>query len=354
MGCEKKRRRLGAVYSMTNTAPINEIIAFRRSRNGILTRINAFETGGSGSGEAIVDPLASQGSIILSRWGRFLFAVNAGSNSISSFRVSRLGELTLVDVVASGGVRPNSLTVFGDLLYVTNFGDNNNASNITGFRVEMDGSLTLIAGSTHALSTTSAQPACVVFSPDGSQVVVSEKNNNRLSVFQVNSDGTLTGPTVNNSSGTSPFGSVFLSFGPLLNVEAGTNALSSYELDANGVLTIISGSILNFQSASCWVSKSRFEHFAYVSNTGSHTIAIYRIGNGGTLSIADITYSTFRAMGAPIDNGVSRDGRNFYALNGNQGSISVFNIGRHGRLTRIQVLKNTGLPEVGAQGLAVF
>jgi len=353
MHCKKKRRRIGAVYSMTNAAVDNEVIAFRRGRNGKLIRINAYQTGGNGTGEAIIDPLASQGSIILSSHGRFLFVVNAGSNSISSFRVSRHGELTLVDVEPSGGVRPNSLAIFGSLLYVTNVGNAANASNITGFRVEINGSLTVIAGSTHALSTITAQPACVVFSPDGSQVVVSELNNNLLSVFQVNGDGTLTGPVINNSNGAGPFGSVFLRKGPLLNTEAGANALSSYSLADNGVLSVISGSVQNFQAATCWVSKSKWEHFAYTSNTGSHTITIYRIGDCGTLTAVDIVYSTFRAQGAPIDSGVSWDGRNFYVLNGNQGSISVFRIGKHGRLIRIQVIKDTGLPEVGAQGLAV-
>jgi len=353
MGCVKRRRHVGAVYSMTNAAANNEVIAFRRRRNGTLTRINAYPTGGSGTGEAIVDPLGSQGSLILSHHGRFLFVVNAGSDSISSFRVSRRGELTLINTEPSGGVRPNSLAVFGSLLYVTNVGNAANASNITGFRVGFDGSLTLIAGSTHALSTATALPACVVFSPDGSQVVVSERNTNILSVFHVNIDGTLTGPTVNNSSGAGPFGSVFLRRGALLNAEAGANALSSYSLADNGVLSIISGSVQNFQSATCWVSKSRSEHFAFTSNTGSHTITIYRIGLGGTLTARDIVYSTFRAQGAPIDNGVSRDGRDFYALNGNQGSISVFRIGRNGRLIRLQVIKDTGLPEIGAQGLAV-
>lgn len=350
MGC--KKRLPGVVYSMTNAAPSNEVVAFHRSRKGFLTRTNAYETGGSGTGEAIVDPLSSQGSLIISPWGRFLFAVNAGSDSISSFRVSPRGRLSLADVEPSGGIRPNSLAVFGNLLYVTNVGDVTHTSNITGFRVGFDGSLTFI--STHALSTTSAQPACVVFSPDGSQIVVSELNNNNLSVFQVNNDGTLTGPTNNTSSGAGPFGSVFLSYGPLLNAEAGDNALSSYGLADSGVLSVISGSVKNFQAASCWVSKSRHEHFAYVSNTGSHTITTYHIGTGGTLSVADIVYSTFRAQGAPIDNGVSKDGRNFYALNGNQGSISVFRIDKHGRLIRLQVLKDTGLPEVGAQGLAVL
>ena len=353
MGCVKRRRRVGAVYSMTNAAANNEVIAFRRRRNGMLTLINTYPTGGSGTGEAVVDPLGSQGSIILSNHGHFLFVVNAGSDSISSFRVSRRGELTLINTEPSGGVRPNSLAVFGNLLYVTNAGNTVTASNIAGLRIGIDGSLSLIAGSAHALSTSGAKPACVVFSPDGSQVVVSEQNNNRLSVFHVNIDGTLTGPTINNSSGAGPFGSVFLSTGSLLNAEAGTNALSSYALAANGVLSIISGSVLNFQSATCWVSKSRWEHFAYTSNTGSHTITIYRIGFDGTLTVRDIVYSTFRAQGAPIDNGVSRDGRNFYALNGNQGSISVFRIDRQGRLIRLQVIKDTGLPELGAQGLAV-
>jgi len=352
MNCRKKKRRVGAVYTMTN-AVNNEVIAFRRGRNGILTRINAYETGGSGTGQGIIDPLGSQGSIILSPWGRFLFVVNAGSNSISSFRIGYHGELSLVDVEPSGGVRPNSLTAFGNLLYVTNQGDASNPSNVTGFRVEFGGSLTLIAGSTQALSTPNANPSCIVFSPHGHKLVVSELNNDRLSVYLVNNDGTLIGPTVNNSSGAGPFGSVFLSKGVLLNTEAGTNALSSYDVSANGVLTPISPSVLNFQSATCWVAKSKYEHFAYTSNTGSHTITIYRIGNGGTLTVADIVYSTFRAQGAPIDSGVSWDGRNFYVLNGNQGSISVFRIGKHGRLIRIQVLKNTGLPEIGAQGLAV-
>lgn len=355
MHCKRKRRRIGAVYTMTNAAVNNEVIAFRRGRNGKLTRINAYNTGGSGTGAAVVDPLVSQGSIILSRRGSFLFVVNAGSNSISSFRVNLHGELTLVDVEPSGGVRPNSLAIYGNLLYVTNFGDaaNNIASNVTGFRVGIDGSLSLIAGSTHALSTAAAQPTCVVFSPNGSLIVVSEVNNNRLSAFLVNGDGTLTGPIINSSNGAGPFGSVFLSTGPLLNTEAGTNALSSYNVAANGVLSVISGSVQNFQSATCWVSLSKREHFAYTSNTGSHTITIYRVRNAGSLTVVDIVYSTRDALGAPIDNGVSRDGRNFYALNGNQGSISVFRIGRHGKLIRIQVIYDTGLPEIGAQGLAV-
>ncbi|HBQ87385.1 MAG TPA: hypothetical protein DD811_13045, partial [Syntrophomonas sp.] len=103
------QKLVGMVYAMTNSAAGNKVIAFRRGANGRLTRVKAYETGGRGTGKAQVDPLASQGSLILSRGGGFLFAVNAGSNSISSFRVANSGRLTLVNVVPSGGVKPNSI-----------------------------------------------------------------------------------------------------------------------------------------------------------------------------------------------------------------------------------------------------
>jgi len=43
------------------------------------------------------------------------------------------------------------------------------------------------------------------------------------------------------------------------------------------------------------------------------------------------------AAGLPIDVGVSQDGRNFYTLNGNQGTISVFHINNDGNLVRLQI-----------------
>ncbi|HWP97965.1 MAG TPA: beta-propeller fold lactonase family protein [Syntrophomonadaceae bacterium] len=351
-----EKRPMGNVYAMTNEAPNNEVVAFRRGIHGKLTRMKSFETGGSGTGEAKVDPLSSQGSLILTRNGQFLFVVNAGSDSISSFRVDDCGALILEDVEPSGGVRPNSLAVHGNLLYVTNVGNpaNKIASNVTGFHVDKEGRLTRIIGSTHSLSTPNAQPACVVFSPDGRQIVVSELNNNILSVFRVNRDGTLIRPTVNNSSGAGPFGSDFLSSGLLLVSESGANALSSYSVDADGDLRVISGSVRNGQLATCWVTTSRCEEFAYTSNAGSGTITTYRIRDNGTLGLLRVGYSTVRTLAAPIDIGVSKDGCNFYVLNGNQGSITVFSIRQKGLILRIQVLQDTGLPTLGAQGLAVL
>lgn len=347
-------RLRGMVYTMTNEAT-NRIVAFRRYAEGEIRFLNTFETGGSGTGTAVVDPLSSQGSLILSPGSCFLLAVNAGSNSISSFRVTPNGSLILMDVQSSNGVMPNSLAVHRDLLYVTNVGDVNNHANVTGFRVARDGQLSPITGSTNSLSANNPQPSCVVISHDGRHLVVSELNTNKLTVFQINADGTLSGKTVSSSSGTKPFGSVFLSSGPLLVTEAGPNALSSYYVNSNDTLNVISASVLNGQTATCWVSKSRNEEFAYTSNAGSGTISIYRIFDNGAVLLAGIAYSTRRQIAAPLDSGVSKDGRNLYVLNGNLGSITEFEIHDDGAIIiPIKTIRNPAIPTIGAQGMAVI
>lgn len=348
------RRLRGMVYTMTNEAT-NRIVAFRRLSNGQVTFLDTFETGGSGTAEKIVDPLGSQGSVILSPGNCFLFAVNAGSDSISSFKVTPTGDLLLRDVESSNGVEPNSLAMHRNLLYVTNVGDANNPANVTGFFVGNDGQLSPIPGSTSNLSTSNPHPACIVFSPDGSQLAVSELNTDRISIFNVNANGTLTGPFVNNSSGDGPFGSVFLSTGPLLVTEANTDALSSYHVNDNGTLGVISPSVLNGQAATCWVAVSRNEEFAYTSNAGSGTISIYRVFPNGVLRLAGIVYSTRSQIAAPIDEAVSQDGCNLFVLNGNLGTITEFAIRDKGfTLIPVKIISNPAIPEIGAQGMAVI
>ena len=367
MQVPNKYFRASMVYMMTNMEVMNEVIAFNRDKNGILTYSGSYPTYGRGAGprkvslatpNSGVDPLTSQGSLSLSSYGRFLFAVNAGSNSISSFIVSDSGKLILVDVQPSGGAQPNSLGVFGNLLYVSNVGNTANqfTSNISGFRIEDNGRLTPIPGSIHSLSTINAQPAQVLFTPDGSKIVVPELTTNHLSVFHVNKNGTVTGPIINESNGMMPFGSCFLSSGLLLVTEFSPSSLSSYSVSDNGVLHVISGSVPTGQKTTCWVVTTRNERFAYTTNTFSGTISIFRIDSNGALTVIGHITSTpaGRPTGLPIDVGVSKDGRNFYTLNGNQGTVSVFNIKDDGSLVRMQVAAWTSFPYFGSQGLAVL
>jgi 6-phosphogluconolactonase (cycloisomerase 2 family) len=361
------RANASMVYIMTNNEVMNQIIVFSRHLNGMLTFVGSYSTYGRGTGTKEVstatandgvDPLTSQGALTLSRDGRFLLAVNAGSHSISSFIIADSGTPVLVDVKPSGGAQPNSVDVFGNLVYVANVGNpaNDFSSNITGFHIDNNGRLTQIPGSSHSLSTLNAQPAQVLFTRDGSKILVSELTSNHLSVFHVNQSGTVTEPIVNNSYGQGPLGAYFLSTGILLVTEADSNALSSYSISNDGILHVISGSVPNGYKTACWVVTSRDERFAYVTNTLSGTISTYRIDSNGALSVVRHITSTppGTGQGMPMDVGVSKDGRHFYTLNGNQGTVSVFSIQDDGNLVRLQVTAWTSFPYLGSQGLAIL
>src|SRR5215831_20448015 len=95
----------GAVYTMTNAVP-NSVMVYDRSASGLLTPAGQFATGGNGTGTG----LGNQGAVVLSRNNRWLFVVNAGSNSVSVFEVLPDG-LRLTDVASSGGATPISVTV---------------------------------------------------------------------------------------------------------------------------------------------------------------------------------------------------------------------------------------------------
>jgi len=179
------------VYVQTNQASGNAIAIFNRSTDGALILSTTVLTGGLSTGAE----LGSEGSVILSNDGRWLFSTNAGSNEISAFRVDANG-LTLVNKAASGGTLPISLASYKNLLYVLNAGG---SGNITGFIVDESGKLTPLAGSTLPLSNNDVGaapgPAQASFSPDGKMLIVSEKATSMIDTYAVGKDGLASGPT---------------------------------------------------------------------------------------------------------------------------------------------------------------
>jgi hypothetical protein len=107
----------GQVFTMTNAESGNEILIFNHQPRQGLVGAGSVATGGDGTGAG----LGNQGGVILSKHHRWLYAVNAGSDSVSVFRVRRDG-LRLIDTIASDGSQPVSLTRHGNLLYVLNAG----------------------------------------------------------------------------------------------------------------------------------------------------------------------------------------------------------------------------------------
>ena len=189
-----------AVYTLTNDPAGNAVKVFDRSGDGSLSPAGEFATGGTGTGAG----LGNQSALVLD--GRRLFAVNPGSDSISSFRVSGHG-LELIDTDPSGGDQPISLTVHDSLLYVLNAGG---AGDITGHRISSDGALSPLVGSTRPLSGAGTGPAQVSFDPSGETLVVTEKNTNLIDTYQVDGHtGLASGPTPQASSGATPFGFAF-------------------------------------------------------------------------------------------------------------------------------------------------
>ena len=271
----------GAVYTLTNSPFGNAVAAFDRAPDGTLTPQGNVATGGIGTGSN----LGSQGAVVLSDDGRELYAVNAGSNSISSFAV-RPGGLELEGTVPSGGIQPISVTVRKNVLYVLNAGG---AGNITGFSSN-HGTLTPIAGSTQPLGTGSAGPAQVQFSPDGNTLVVSEKASSTLDTYVVGKDGSAGAPSVFASAGATPFGFDFDNRGHLL-VSNAAGSASSYAVTAAGA-AVITGPVATNQAAPCWLVTSKNGRFAYTANAAGGTISGFSVGQDGSLALLDPSGAT--------------------------------------------------------------
>ncbi len=329
------------VFVEDNDAVKNSVVALHRKLDGSLRKVATFPTGGQGTGAG----LGSQGSVVLSKNGRRLYVVNAGSNEISSFEVLP-DVLVLRDIVSSGGANPVSLTVRGNLLYVVNGGRGTVAGNIAGFTVDA-GRLTPIIGSTQMLSGAAVGPAQIDFAPSGRVLVVTEKATNSLTTFEVDGAGVASAAHVTSSNGQTPFGFAFDPRGTLIVSEAfggaaGASAVSSYRLGASGAPVVVSGSVPTGQSAACWIALTDGGEFAYTTNTASNTISGYAVDHYGRLQRFADAGITATTGGGPTDADVGGGGRFLYALNSADDTISVMKIRFDGTLETRSTF--TGLP----------
>jgi 6-phosphogluconolactonase (cycloisomerase 2 family) len=344
----------GAVYTMTNAPEGNSILVFDRTADGMLIEAGSYATGGTGTGGG----LGNQGAVVLSQNDRWLFTVNAASNDISVFAVEPEG-LRLVDREDSGGLMPISLTVDRNLLYVLNAGGSvGDADNISGFTVAEDGTLLPLEGSARPLSAASTAPAQIEFTPVGNVLVVTEKATNNILTYTVVNDGYATGPNVYASAGTTPFGFAFGKRGQLFVSEAfggapNASAVSSYVVDRDGNLEIVSPSVSTNQTAACWLVVTKGGRFAYDTNAGSGSISGFSIGFDGAITLLDADGRTgVTGDGTvPLDMALSVNGQYLYTLNGGNETISAFRVDGKGGLTLIAADAAVGLPD-GSNGLA--
>ena len=324
---------VGHVYVNDNTSGANAIAAFDRHADGTLTPMagSPFATGGAGTGLG----LASQGSLQMSSDGRYLLAVDAGSNQISVLRIKHDGSLQAVGgPVSSDGVNPVSIAVDDQLVYVANAGTatSSGGTNYTGFTLNPGGHLRPLAGSTVTLPD-SSQPGDVLFSPDGSKLVGTRVATSLIDSLTVGRNGLLTAASASPfpAGRIGPFGSEFRpTNGSQLFVAnahdgPGLGSVSAFTDGADGSLTPIGASpFADDQTAPCWIEISHDGDVLFTVNTASGSISSYSIATSGSLTLLQST--PVNAAGSPEDARLSPDGTTLWVVDPTADTVSGFTV----------------------------
>jgi 6-phosphogluconolactonase (cycloisomerase 2 family) len=322
------------VFVQTDNVAGNAIVAYDRAQNGTLTQAGTYPTGGNGGvlTGSVVDHTASQGSLTYDSRHGLLYAVNAGSNTISVFVVRR-DHLFLQEILPSGGDFPVSIAVHGDLVYVLNA---RSGGSVQGFRALFHLLLPL-QGSTRPLGLDPtltpefvSTPGQVAFSPNGSQLLVTTKaNGSNIDVFGVRFDGRLSAtPVVNNEPGAVPFAVSFDAAGHVVATEAGPSIVATFSLASNGTLTPIDAKATG-QAATCWIVD--VNGYLYASNAGSGNVSSFSEALNGTLTPLALTPTD----GGTVDATASPDGRYLYVQTGAAGIVDEFRVNAGGSLSSI-------------------
>jgi 6-phosphogluconolactonase (cycloisomerase 2 family) len=322
---------VGHVYVNDNTAGENTVAGFDRHADGTLTAMagSPFDAGGAGPGHA----LASQGSLELSADGRYLLAVDAGSNEVSVLRIKPDGSLQQAgDPVSSGGVNPVSIAVSGSLVYVANAGPGVAVgdTNVTGFTLNAGGHLRPLAGSTVPLDSNS-QPGDVLFNGDGSRLVVALVNSSQIASYVVGASGLLTAAPGSpfTAQGVGPFGSEFRPTDPtqlfVSNAHngAGAGTVSAFTDGPAGVLSSIGSSpFADLQTAPCWVELSADGGSLFAVNTGAGTISSFSIASDGSLTLLGSTPLAQGVGASAEDARLAPDGATLWVVEAARNSVA--------------------------------
>ncbi|MEO6547136.1 MAG: beta-propeller fold lactonase family protein [Ferruginibacter sp.] len=307
------------LYTETNAGAKNEIMKFKVLGNGHLQFEGVTASGGNGTGKG----LGSQGALTMSKNHEWLFAVNAGSNSVSTFKINKDGTITLAHTEITRGLTPVSVTVHDNLLYVLNRG----SDNIHGFRIGAGGKLSHIDNSTQALSGKAVDAPQIAFSPSGERIMVTEKATNIISTYKVNNDGSISSGVFTPSVGSTPFGFDFSRDRFMIVTNAaggapGAGSATSYMMKSNGMPATVNGAIPNGQAAPCWMAITKFGRFGFATNTGSNNISSYYVSTNGTLHLVQAIAG--KSGMAPTDVIVSANNYFVYAITANSNTIDGF------------------------------
>jgi 6-phosphogluconolactonase len=380
----------GRVYAMANRAEGNTILVFDRKADGTLTQIQEVATGGLGSGPGELpapfppfpagNPLTSQDSLVMTKHGHFLLAVNAGSNEISVLAVTEDGGLRLVDKAPSGGNVPVSIAHHNNLVYVMNEGELSPRPvgarpTMTGYFLDHFGKLHPIPNSARVTGSPDSEPGDVLFSPDGEFLIITDKfAETFIHVLHVDEDATTHEVATYIANNPAPLGAAFTHHRILAVTEANARFIdgrrtgvpngsttSTYRLTRDGTLTPISVAVPTLQTVDCWVRFTPDGRYAYVTNKGSGSVSSFRVSKQGELSLlASIAADTGGLFSEPIDEDITSDGKFLYVVSPmgalqkftlpippNVGAIRGYRIEEDGSLTPVANVSGFPISIVG-------
>jgi len=396
LACNTCPQISSAVFTMTNAANGNEIILYGRSEmTGKLSYIGSSSAEGTGGDSTLEappdDPLASQNSLVVA--DSCLLAVNAGSNTLTSFQIlvnqGLVEGFERVSIVGSGGDIPVSITYSSanKLVYALNAGG---PGSISGFTLNEECVLEAIPNSIVSLNENPrvlppppngppyfvSSPAQIDFTPSSQQLLVTIKGidgdplyGGTINHFDV--DG-ATGLVSNlrifetGSTSTVPFSFDFDDDDNLLVVDAfgsstpgsaNSGSVSMYNFQGvDNTVSLVQNAVVG-QTAACWIKYN--SGCAFTTNNGSSSISSLSVSNGSITLIN----GTAASLNNPIDEIFSPDGQYLYALStghtsDGQPQIYVYDVINDCGLREIQVisdgLPNESVTSFGAVGLAVF
>ncbi|TCC49110.1 hypothetical protein E0H75_21490 [Kribbella capetownensis] len=340
----------GMVFVQNDDPAGNQVVAYRRSADGSLHQAGTYPTGGRGGtlDGAVVDRLASQGSVTYDKAHRTLYVVNAGSNTVTVFGVAG-DRLIRRQIINSGGTFPVSVAVHGAEVYVLNA----RAGGAVQGYLSVLGHLVPLPSEHRALGlpvTTGAQefthtPGQVVVTPQGSSVIVTTKAaGNSLVVFGRSGLGHLTkAPVLVDDAGNVPFAATFDHFGHLAVAEAGTNTVATYAVERGHRLRLLNRTATG-QMATCWIAGAGGNY--YLSNAGSNSVSGYHAEHDGS----PVALGNTATGEGTVDAAVTPDNRYIYVQTGKVGAVDAFRIESDGSLTKTS---STVVPNAaGAEGIA--
>jgi len=316
----------GAVYFMTNDAKGNFIVTSAIGTDGKITPTNAVYTGGKGghgaaaSGDAGPDPLFTQDSVKVGN--NFLFAVNAGSNSLSMFKINDLQptELSLVGMpVDTQGDFPVAVAFSSkmNLACVVNGGA---ADGVACFNVDANKGLVPAPNTNRPLNLNQTTPPTgppntvsdIIFSEDDTKLFVSVKGipptPGRISAFDVNPDCSLSETSVDSTpsqGGVVPFSMTNIpGKNAVLNTDAAVGfAVYDFSQGANATATSTIVPIEG-QGATCWSNFSPKTGTFFLTDIITSTVTEVQVDDNLAGSI--VKQYPLTAGSGTIDNAIPR------------------------------------------------